>query len=228
MSCQSAKVRIFPSAVKERKSDQVSTQTGMVGLVAGVNEWFSRYYHELTVLSPAVLPDGPVILACNHTAGVDPLLIQAALPRLVVWMMAREYYDLRLFRTLFKALEAIPVDRDGRDMTATRAALRTLKEGRVLGIFPEGRISPTSEILPFQTGVALMAMKTNAAVVPAYLDGTQRNRETVQSVLRKCQATIAFGKPIIFTPEQRKKQDVDAATAQIRDEIVNLQIQCSP
>jgi len=214
--------------VKERKGDLVSAQGGTVGLVAGVNDWFSRYYHELSILSPAKLPDGPVILACNHTAGVDPLLIQAAVPRLVVWMMAREYYELRLFRALFKALEAIPVDRDGRDMAATRAALRTLKDGRVLGIFPEGRIAPTTEILEFQTGIALMAMKTNAAVVPAYLDGTQRNRETLQSVLRKCQATIAFGNAIHFTKEQCAEQDVVAATEQIRAEILRLQRLCQP
>lgn len=208
--------------MKQRKSDLVAAQRGTVGIVSGFNEWFSRYYHELTILSPAKLPDGPVILACNHTAGVDPLLIQAALPRLVVWMMAREYYDLRLFRTLFKALEAIPVDRDGRDMAATRSAMRTLKDGRVLGIFPEGRIAPTGDVLPFQTGVALMALKTGSAVVPAYLDGTQRGRETVQSVLRKCQATLAFGNPVSFDRDDDSKEGVEKATKAIRDAVIAL------
>ena len=110
-------------------------------------------------------------------------------------------------------------------MAATLAALRTLKDGRVLGIFPEGRIAPDTEILPFQTGVALMALKTRSAVVPAYLDGTQRGRETVQSVLRKCQATIAFGRPVVFDRNDDSKDGIEKATKAIRDAVIALKRQ---
>jgi len=65
-------------------------------------------------------------------------------------MMAREYYDLRSLTWLYKIVEAIPVDRSGRDLSATRAALRALNEGRVVGIFPEGKIETSQDLLPFR------------------------------------------------------------------------------
>ena len=106
-----------------------------------VNRIFTRGYHHLTVLSPCRLPErGGGIIICNHTSGLDPHLIQACCPRLITWMMAREYYELPVLRTLLDQLGVIPVTRSGRDMAAMRAAMRALENGQLLGIFPEGRI----------------------------------------------------------------------------------------
>src|SRR4051812_46273398 len=60
-----------------------------------VNTCFARHFHHLEVLSPCPLPPtGPAILVCNHISGLDPVLIQSASKRLIVWMMAREYYEI--------------------------------------------------------------------------------------------------------------------------------------
>ena len=91
------------------------------------NAILARVYHRTIVRSPLHLPrHGPGILVCNHISGLDPVLVQSVCPRLVVWMMAREYYEIPGLRWLFETIEAIPVDRSGRDMAATRAALRRL------------------------------------------------------------------------------------------------------
>ena len=92
-------------------------------------------------------------------------------------MMASEYYKIKAMKWMYELIEAIPVDRSGRDMAATRAALRALGKGHVLGIFPEGKIAPNRELLPFQSGVAMLAIKTKVPVYPAFLDGTQRGQE---------------------------------------------------
>ncbi|HZK82792.1 MAG TPA: lysophospholipid acyltransferase family protein, partial [Humisphaera sp.] len=139
---------------------------------------FTRLYHDLRVCRRPSLPRiGPAILVCNHTSGLDPLLLQSCCKRLVIWMMAKEYYDLKPMGWVFRQVQAIPVERNGRDMGATRSALRALERGQVLGVFPEGKIETTRELLPFQTGIALLAIKANVPVYPAYLDGTQRGKE---------------------------------------------------
>src|SRR5207249_2405149 len=126
----------------------------VIRLLHAIDVCFARIYHRLTIHSPCKLPrDGPAIVVCNHTSGLDPILIQSACPRLITWMMAREWYEMRGLNWVFKTVGAIPVDRSGRDLTATRAALRALEAGQILGVFPEGRIESTRELLPFQTGV---------------------------------------------------------------------------
>jgi 1-acyl-sn-glycerol-3-phosphate acyltransferase len=126
-------------------------------------------------------------------------------------MVAEEYVRLPIVRHVFRAIEAIPVERSGRDTAATRKALRALEEGRVLGVFPEGRIETSRQLLPFQTGVALMAMKTRVAVHPAYLDGTQRRHSMVRALLHPQVARIAFGQPISLHREFSAK-DLSGAT----------------
>jgi 1-acyl-sn-glycerol-3-phosphate acyltransferase len=133
-------------------------------------------------------------------------------PRLIVWMMAREYYEIKALTWVFRTIEAIPVDRGGRDMAATRAALRAIDQGRVLGVFPEGRIEPTRELLPFQTGVALMAIKTGVPVFPAYLDGTQRNKSMLRAFLARNRATLTFGTAVQFDRSSTSKEALQDAT----------------
>ncbi len=97
----------------------------------------------------------------------------------------------------FKLIHAIPVERSGKELSATRAALRALQEGRVVGIFPEGRIERTRELMPFEAGVAMLASRSGADVYPAYLDGTQRaESDMLAAFTRRQSATLAFGRAI--------------------------------
>jgi 1-acyl-sn-glycerol-3-phosphate acyltransferase len=181
------------------------------------NRLFCRAYHRIDTLRPEQLPrSGAAILVCNHVSGLDPMLLQSACRRLIIWMMAREYYDIRSLTWLYKLVEAIPVDRSGRDLAATRAALRALHQGRVVGIFPEGRIETSQDLLPFQTGVALMAIKTGVPVYPAYLEGTQRGREMVDAVVHPNRAVIRFGDAVEFPRDSTSKDALENATARIR------------
>ena len=193
------------------------------------NRLFCRTYHKVQTQSPVQLPrTGPAILVCNHVSGLDPLLVQSACPRLIIWMMAREYYDLRSLTWLYKIVEAIPVDRSGRDLSATRAALRALNEGRVVGIFPEGKIETSQDLLPFQTGVAMIAIKTKVPVYPAYLDGTQRGREMVDAVVHPNRATINFGPPVDFARDSTSKAALENATEKIKQAVWALKKQSFP
>ncbi|HZL34315.1 MAG TPA: lysophospholipid acyltransferase family protein [Tepidisphaeraceae bacterium] len=191
-----------------------------VRLLGWANLAFSRLYHQVHLRRPPCLPPtGPAILVSNHVSGLDPLLIQSCCKRLVIWMMAHEYYDVKALGWVYRTVRAIPVERSGRDLAATRAALRALHDGHILGIFPEGRIAASRELLPFQTGVALMAIKAKVPVYPVYLDGTQRGKEMLQAVLLPNQAAITFGPPVNFDRSSTSRDALDVATEKIRDAI---------
>ena len=199
-----------------------------VRLAKASNFAFCRLFHRLTIQRPAHLPQsGPAILVCNHLSGLDPMLVQSACRRLVVWMMAREYYDLKSLTWLYKVVEAIPVERSGRDLAATRAAMRALGHGRLLGIFPEGRIETSTDLLPFQTGVAMMAIKTGVPVFPAYLDGSQRGKDMVQAVAKPNHATIRFGPPVDFPRDSTSREALELGTERIRTAVEKLKNEMS-
>jgi 1-acyl-sn-glycerol-3-phosphate acyltransferase len=194
-----------------------------VHVMQAFNRFFTRAYHHIDVITPCRLPKrGRAIVVCNHTSGLDPNLIQSCCKRLIIWMMAKEYGDVPIVGPLTKILGVIPVARDGRDSAPARAALRALENGLVLGILPEAKNDTTRELLPFQTGVALLAMKTDAPIVPAYLDGTQRGHEMLSAFFRPQRATLAFGEPIRLGRSNGSRPDLDTATDSIRNAILSL------
>jgi 1-acyl-sn-glycerol-3-phosphate acyltransferase len=188
-----------------------------------VNQIYCRGYHRLYVQAPSQLPEtGPAILVCNHISGLDPFLLQSAVNRPVVWMMASEYYEIGMLRGVFRAVNAIPVHRSGRDMAATRAALRALDRGEVLGIFPEGRIEEgTRDLLPFQTGVAMMALRAQVPVYPTYIDGTNRGQGMLRAFLTPNEVRIRFGQPVKLE-NGPGKPDLDRETGRIQSAVANL------
>ena len=156
-------------------------------------------------------------MVCNHFSSIDPVLIQSACSnRLITWMMAKEYMDLPVLGRVFRLLDVIPVDRGSRETGPLRTALRRLGEGRVIGIFPEGTFSTTGELLEFQTGVALMAIRAKVPVYPAYLDGTQRNKGMAQAFIVRSKSVVKFGPEVIFDRSDTSKENIEAATAKIR------------
>jgi 1-acyl-sn-glycerol-3-phosphate acyltransferase len=214
-----------PPARRHRKKDSFRAERPAwpIRLLHLADKLISRVWHHTVVLKRPRLPvAGPAILVCNHTSGLDPLLIQSVLDRVVIWMMAKEYYDIKAMTWVFKAIEAIPVDRFGRDSASVRAALRHLHNGRVLGVFPEGRIENSREMFPFQTGVAAMAIKTGAPVYPAFLDGTQRNKPMLWAFLWPNRATLAFGPTVELDRSSSSRENLEAATRKIQDAVQAL------
>jgi 1-acyl-sn-glycerol-3-phosphate acyltransferase len=184
---------------------------------------FSTMYHDLKVLTPCPLPArGGAILVCNHTSSLDPVLLQAAVPRVITWMMAKEYSNVFGVQWFLNAIEPILVERSGRDMAATRAALRALKDGKILGLFPEGKITKTAELLPFQSGIALLALKSGAPVYPAYLDGSQRMKGMLEAFARPNHVTLAFGPRVELDTEDEGREGLEAATEKIRAAVAAL------
>jgi 1-acyl-sn-glycerol-3-phosphate acyltransferase len=195
-----------------------------VRVVRAMCRYYVLGYHRMKVHTPCTLPAaGPAILVSNHISGVDPALIQSvSTRRLIAWMMAKEYYDMASLKWFYKAMECIPVERSGRDLAATRMALRTLEDQRILGIFPEGRIGESGEVLPFQSGVALMAIKSGAPVIPVYLEGTMRNLGMVEAFLTPARVEVAWGPEVNIDRSDASREGLERATVKMRQAVEAL------
>jgi 1-acyl-sn-glycerol-3-phosphate acyltransferase len=198
-------------------------RAAVVRLVCRLNDYYIHGYHDVRPLTPCTLPnDGPAILVCNHISGLDPTVLQSVSHRLITWMMAREYFEMRSMHWLFKSVRAIPVNRGGRDLAATRTALRVLERRRVLGIFPEGRIAENGMILPFQTGVAMMAIRSGVPVIPAFLHGSMRDTNMFEAFFYPHRGVVAFGPPVAFDRSNSSRETIEGATRAIRRAVVDL------
>lgn len=121
------------------------------------------------------LPDkGPVIVAANHVSNWDAIMVAISLPRPVHFIAKAELFENRFLARLVKALHAFPVKRGAADRRALRYALGVLEKGEVLGIFPEGERIRMGQEGSTQTGVAMLALKSGAPVVPVACIGTER------------------------------------------------------
>jgi len=189
---------------------------GFLRVLWALNWLYCAFWHQLKRAGPAPLPEaGPAILISNHTCGIDHMLLQSASRRLLGFMVAREYYEWAWIHWICRYIGCIPANRDGRDFSATRAAIRALKDGRVLPIFPEGHIVPASgrrldEIKP---GTAFLAIHARVSVIPAYICGTPRTDEIIDALLTPSRARLIFGEPIDLSdidPEQAGDKQVQA------------------
>lgn len=163
-----------------------------------LNRLYCRVWFGMRIKTPVTVPrEGPVVLVANHTSSIDPVLLIACVRcRPLGFMIAREFYNLPAFGRLIKMMECIPVNRDGQDTAATRAAMRHLKDGKLLGIFIEGRIAKPGEEIEPKEGAALLALRTGALVVPAHVSGTYYSDDVAPAFFRPQRTRIRFGEPI--------------------------------
>jgi 1-acyl-sn-glycerol-3-phosphate acyltransferase len=136
-------------------------------------------------------PEGLLIVA-NHTAGIDPLLVQAACRFEIRWMMAEDMRApaLDLF---WRFARIIFVDRRMGDRRAASEALHHLRSGGALGVFPEARIErPPRVVLPFMPGVGVFAKRTHVPVLPVFIEGTPLTPTAWGSLWRPSRARVVF------------------------------------
>jgi 1-acyl-sn-glycerol-3-phosphate acyltransferase len=150
---------------------------------------------------------GPVILAANHLSFFDSIVIPLVARRPVSFLAKAEYFRERgpkgrLKRVFFTAIEAVPVERGGHRaaQAALEAAGEVLAAGRAFGIYPEGTRSRDGRLYRGRTGVAWLAFRSGAPVVPVAVCGTERIQPVGARLPRIRRVTVRFGAPLQFAP----------------------------
>ncbi len=166
-----------------------------------------RAFFPAKVIGVENLPkSGGVILAGNHVSVADSFFTPLHLPRRVAYLAKSEYFTEKGFKGLVKRLffhgaGQIPISRGGGN--AARDALDTgikiLREGKVLGIYPEGTRSPDGRLYKGKTGVARMALEAEVPVVPVVMIGTDRVNPIGSKMWRPGRIQLIIGAPLNFS-----------------------------
>ncbi|HFB64724.1 MAG TPA: 1-acyl-sn-glycerol-3-phosphate acyltransferase [Aeromonadales bacterium] len=158
----------------------------------GWNRFYCHFVHGLDI-TPFKLPEGPVLLICNHMSALDPLLISAASPRPLRFLVAKEEYERPYFKWLLKPAGCIPVDRDGRVEKAFREAIRRLKNNEAVALFPHGGMQlDTEPHKPLKQGVFKLAELVNCPIACFRLTGVRAPGSTFRSLLFPARAKLEF------------------------------------
>jgi 1-acyl-sn-glycerol-3-phosphate acyltransferase len=179
---------------------------------------------DVEVRGAANVPDGLAILAGNHLSALDgPLLAIATareVGRMTRFLVAAEFFEKRRFGWALRLYRQIPLRRRAGDDEALREAIRTVAEGALAGIFPEGRVSaqPSVTLQRGHTGVARIALATRAPVVPVGIWGTQDRWPLPGLHLRpplRTRVAIVYGPPVPPIGDAGSPEDVQSFTSEV-------------
>ncbi len=157
---------------------------------------------------------GGAILAGNHLTVVDSFFMPLVLDRKVSFLAKSDYFTERGIKGWFKRLffggtGQVPIDRTGGRASeqALRTATRILRQGDLLGIYPEGTRSPDGRLYRGKTGVARMALEAGVPVVPVAMIGTAEMQPAGRVIPKVMRPGIRFGKPLDFSRYEGMEND---------------------
>jgi 1-acyl-sn-glycerol-3-phosphate acyltransferase len=172
-----------------------------------------------------VPPTGGVMLMINHASYLDPIFIGAAVKRNLHYMARSTLFKPGMIDRFLRSLNAFPVHLGTPDRAAIKNALKLLDEGNLLLVFPEGTRSHDGSLGKAQDGVGFMAYRTNAQVIPVFLDGTQKAMSRGSIMIRPVKVTVSFGKPIdmsIYRKDETSRETYSKIGEKIMSEIAKL------
>jgi len=138
---------------------------------------------------------GGVIVASNHLSYLDPPLIASVLPRRATFMARRGLFNISLLGCFIRHY-AFPVDREKTHPSTIKEALRRLKDGEVLAIFPEGQRSETGRLLEGKPGIGMIAKLAKVSIIPTLIIGTDKALPVGAKWLRRAKISVIFGTPL--------------------------------
>ena len=163
--------------------------------------------------------EGAVILAANHMSNWDPPFVATFLSRPVSYMAKIELFKNPIFGRAITSCHAFPVKRGAADRGAIKAAIQVLKQGRCLGLFPEGTRSRTGKMRKAEAGVGLIASMTGAPVVPAAIIGTDKIFANGGYFPK---LKVIYGEPMVFSGDHKDKEQLEAFSQAIMDKIAEM------
>lgn len=118
--------------------------------------------------------DKPIIISANHTHIFDPVILAMLTKRQIFFLSKKEIFEKKLSAKFFTKLGVIPIDRENTDLKAIKSCFRVIRNGDLLGIFPEGTRVKTIDINNMKKGVALIALKNKVNILPIHIEASYK------------------------------------------------------
>lgn len=183
-------------------------------------------YVRLRVIGSENVPRrGSCIVVANHASFADAIVLGSAYPRRIVFMITEPIYRLMRLRWFYYMMGTIPVLSGEPDPSAMKAALRTLRDGGVIGIFPEGQRMAGGILGEGKAGAALLAARTGAPVIPAALIGTHEVMPVGGVFPRPRSVRVVIGRPMQFRARSGRRPtraEIDRFAADMMKAIADL------
>lgn len=148
--------------------------------------------YKLVVHGNTKLPETPLIICANHINLWDPILLAIIFERPIRFMAKKELFDNKFLGFLLNKFGAFPVDRDNVNIKTIKDAIKLVKNNEVLGIFPEGTRVKTVSEENMKTGVAMIASRAGADVIPVFINSNYKFRSKVEVFVRDKIAISSF------------------------------------
>jgi len=180
-------------------------------------------YCRATVLGKERIPArGGYILACNHISNLDPFIMGVTTLRPLNFMAKEELFGNALSSFYWHHVGAFPIKRDEADFRAIREAIRRLKNGKLLVMFPEGTRGSAQRAKKINPGVGLLVKRAGVPVIPVHLKGTDQVLPNDAKWFSRHPVTITIGEPISFPPATPNNEIAVA----IMEKVQELSSQC--
>lgn len=156
-------------------------------------------YFRWRVYNPERVPmSGPVILAANHASFLDPPLVGSGLKRDINYLARKSLFRYPGLGAILRAVNAVPVDRDGGGAAGLKAIMDRLHDGGAIILFPEGTRTRDGKLQPARSGIGLTVIKSEAPVVPVRVFGTYEAWGRHVKIPRPHRVTVKYGRPMGF------------------------------
>lgn len=190
-------------------------------------------YFRWRVFNPERVPlKGPVILAANHASFIDPPLVGSGVHRDINYLARESLFRFPLFGAYLRALNSVPVDRDGGGAKGLKMILDRLLAGGAIILFPEGTRTSDGKLQPARSGIGLTVIKSEAPVVPVRIFGSFEAFGRHMKVPRPHRVMVKYGRVMMFKelreeaktcPKPRLKEIYQQVADEIMAEIAKLE-----
>jgi 1-acyl-sn-glycerol-3-phosphate acyltransferase len=156
------------------------------------------------------LPEAPYIIVSNHSSIADPPLVGISCSRHSIDFMAKkEVFDTPILGSWAKNVGCISVKRGENSVQSLKEAIRRLKNGRVVGVFPEGTRSLDGKLQEAKRGVGFLIAKAKVPIVPVYIKGSNKAAPKGGKIKYGTNVSVFIGKPIKVEEYESIVQDKD-------------------
>ncbi|SDN37832.1 1-acyl-sn-glycerol-3-phosphate acyltransferase [Alkalicoccus daliensis] len=175
---------------------------------------YLRLFFRPKIIGKENIPDNKGVLLCsNHINNLDPPFLGAFLKRQTRYMAKAELFELPVLKQLLPKLGAFPIKRGSSDRQAMRSGLKLLRDGEVVGVFPEGTRSKNGKLGKGLAGVGFFALRSDADVIPCAIVGSYKPLSKI---------LLVYGPPVDMEKLRKEKASPEAATEEIMSSIQKL------